>query len=76
MRCLQDYDVQNFSEEEIKETFVGRIDYLGFEGVVESLYFLSRKDYVEEIKESINLGRPIQFEDYKGYTSLEEIGYL
>ncbi|UOQ91845.1 hypothetical protein MUO14_15115 [Halobacillus shinanisalinarum] len=78
MRFLTDFDVQNCSEEEIRKSFVGRIDYVGEVkgGIVESLYFLSREEYVEELKESINIGRTIQYEDYKGYTSLEEIGYL
>lgn len=42
--------------------FVGRIDYLGFNGAIgETMYFINKKEYINEIKDSYEVGRPISF---------------
>jgi len=65
MKCLGEFEVTHLSEEAIREMFVGRIDYFGFSGEMEeSLYFMSREDYLNEIEDSIDIGRLIKYEDY------------
>lgn len=47
--------------------FVGKINYLGFEGeVVEISYYTKQKDYVEAIKEDKWCGRSITISTIKG----------
>lgn len=65
MNIMDEFEVMNLSKEEIKRKFVGRIDYIGFLGeVVERLYFTFEEEYLSEIKESADIGRPILTEKY------------
>ena len=47
--------------------FLGIIDFLFSDGVGESIYYYNKKDFYNEVFESLDVGRPISFFVYYDY---------
>ena len=70
---LDIYGLKNSNKETIENllktdnNFVGRIDYLDNNGrVAETMYSINKKEYLNEIQYSFEIGRPISFKLIKG----------
>lgn len=67
------YGFENSNKETIEKllkadnNFVGRIDYLDNNGkVAETIYSTNKKEYLNEIQDSFEIGRPISFKLIEG----------